>query len=391
MRPFSHRIRSIEMSSTSASVNAVAEMRRAGVDVIDFGPGEPHFATPEHIKNAAIKAIYDNKTKYTAVSGTAELRDAIVARHRRDFGSKYTAEEVIACPGGKYSLFIAMQILVDAGDEVIVPTPSWVSFKEMVHFAGGRCVFVDTTADDFRLTPEDIRRALTPRTKVMILNFPNNPSGAVMDGGTLERILEIAAQHDIWVLSDECYVYITFSGNPVSAGQFGEYSDNVVIVGSLSKTYAMTGWRVGYALGPSSVIQAMQCLQSQEVSCACSVSQAAGIAALTGSQDCIEHMRKDYSRLSDIAQEGLRGLPGIHTTRPGGAFYLFPDISEQLRLRNLQSANQWAQMLLEKHAVVVVPGEGFGSSHHVRLAYCVSEAALMRGLQKIRDFCSTGP
>jgi len=390
MRPFSHRIRSIEISSTSATVNAVAEMRRAGIDVVDFGPGEPHFPTPEHVKNAAIKAIHDNKTKYTAVSGTAELRDAIVARHRSDFGSKYATEEVIACPGGKYSLFIAIQILVDAGDEVIIPTPSWVSFKEMVHFAGGKCVFVDTAADDFRLTSQNIRRALTSRTKLIVLNFPNNPSGAVMNVATLEEILGIAAQHDIWILSDECYVYITFSGNPVSAGQFSRYSNNLVIVGSLSKTYAMTGWRVGYALGPAPVIRAMQCLQSQEISCASSVSQAAGIAALTGSQECVEHMRKDYSRLSDIAQEGLRGLPGITATRPGGAFYLFPDISEQLRLRNFQSANQWAKVLLEKQGVVVVPGEGFGSSHHVRLAYCVNEVSLKRGLQKIRDFCSTG-
>ena len=387
IRPFSRRINSIEMSSTSATVNTVAQMRRSGVDVVDLGPGEPHFATPEHIKQAAIGAIHNNQTKYTSVPGIADLREAIVQRHRMDFGSNYTFEEVIACPGGKYSLFMAMQILVDEGDEVVVPTPSWVSFKDMVRFAGGKCVFADTTHNDFVLTPEIVERALTPRTKVIVLNFPNNPSGALIDAASLERIVEIAADRNIWVVADECYVYLTFSGKPVSVGQFKGRASNVVIVGSLSKTYAMTGWRLGYALAPAAVISAMQTLQSQEISCPCSVSQVAGVAALTGPQECVEQMRQDYAKLRDQAMAGLKDLPGIRTVTPGGAFFVFPDVSGQLQRRKMQGAREFCAMLLREYGVVVVPGEGFGSASHVRLAYSVSERQLARGLGKIREFC----
>jgi len=387
IRPFSRRFSSIEMSSTSATVNAVAQMRRSGVDVVDLGPGEPHFATPDHIKQAAISAIHNNKTKYTAVPGTAELREAIVQRHRMDFGSNYSFEEVIACPGGKYTLFMAMQILVEEGDEVVVPTPSWVSFKDMVRFAGGKCVFVDTTHNDFVLTPEIVERALTPRTKLIILNFPNNPSGALIDAASLDRIVEMAVARNIWVVADECYVYLTFAGKPLSASQFNGYASNVVIVGSLSKTYAMTGWRVGYALAPAPVISAMQTLQSQEISCPCSVSQVAAIAALTGPQDCVEQMRRAYVQLRDQVVVGLKDLPGIKIVTPGGAFFVFPEVSGQLQRRNLQSAREFSALLLREFGVVVVPGEGFGSAAHVRIAYSVSERELARGVRKIRELC----
>jgi aspartate aminotransferase len=375
------------MSSTSATVNSVAQLRRSGVNVVDLGPGEPHFATPEHIKQAAIAAIYNNKTKYTAVPGTAELREAIIQRHRQDFQSNYSFEEVIACPGGKYALFMAMQVLIEEGDEAIIPTPSWVSFKDMVRFAGGKCVFANTIQNDFVLTPEIVERALTQRTKVIVLNFPNNPSGAVIGADSLERIVEIASSRKIWVVADECYLYLTFAGKPLSVSQVMRDASNVVIVGSLSKTYAMTGWRLGYALAPAPVISAMQTLQSQEISCPCSVSQIAGIAALTGPQDCIESMRQEYVRLRDQAMTGLKDLPGIKTVTPEGAFFVFPEVSGQLRFLNLQTAREFSSLLLRECGVVVVPGEGFGSTTHVRLAYSVSEAELARGLQRIREFC----
>ena len=387
IRPFSRRISSIEMSSTSATVNTVAQMKRSGVDVVDLGPGEPHFATPEHIKQAAIGAIHNNQTKYTSVPGIADLREAIVQRHRMDFGSNYSFEEVIACPGGKYSLFMAMQILVDEGDEVVVPTPSWVSFKDMVRFAGGKCVFADTTQNDFVLTPEIVERALTPRTKVIVLNFPNNPSGALIDIASLERIVKMAADRNIWVVADECYAYLTFIGTPLSVGQLKGLLSNVVLVGSLSKTYAMTGWRLGYALAPAAVVTAMQTLQSQEISCPCSISQIAGIAALVGPQDCVEQMRQGYAKLRDQAVAGLKDLPGIRTVTPGGAFFVFPDVSGQLQRRNMQSAREFCATLLRECGVIMVPGEGFGSPTHVRLAYSVSERELGRGLKKIREFC----
>src|SRR5579862_3924098 len=253
IRPFSRRLNAIEISSTSETVNAVARLRSSGVSVIDLGPGEPHFSTPEHIKQAAIAAIHDNNTKYTAVPGMGKLREAIVQRHHQDFGSNYRVEEVIACPGGK-------------------------------------CVFVDTSANDFILAPEIVERALTSRTKVIVLNFPNNPSGALIEASRLERIVEIAAARNIWVIADECYAYLTFVGKPLSVAQVMHDASNVVIVGSLSKTYAMTGWRLGYALAPEPLISAMQTLQSQEISCPCSVTQVAGIAALTGPQECVESM-----------------------------------------------------------------------------------------------------
>jgi aspartate aminotransferase len=387
IRPFSSRLSSIEMSSTSAAVNAVAQLRRSGVDVVDLGPGEPHFATPDHIKRAAIGAIHNNKTKYTAVSGTAELREAIVQRHHQDFGSNYGLEEVIACPGGKYALFMAMQILIEEGDEAVIPTPSWVSFKDMVRFAGGKCVFVDTTQNDFVLTPEIVERALTGYTKVIVLNFPNNPSGALIDAASLERIVEVAASRNIWVVADECYVYLTFGGKPLSVAQVMRHASNVVIVGSLSKTYAMTGWRLGYALAPAPVISAMQALQSQEISCPCSVTQIAGIAALTGTQECVESMRQEYAQLRDQAVAGLKDLPGIRAVTPEGAFYVFPDVSGQLRFLNLQTAREFSSLLLRECGVVVVPGDGFGSATHVRLAYSVSKHELARGVQKLREFC----
>jgi len=257
----------------------------------------------------------------------------------------------------------------------------------MVHFAGGKCVFADTTQNDFILTPEIVERALTPRTKVIVLNFPNNPSGALIDGASLDRIVGMAAARDIWVVADECYAYLTFIGKPLSAGQLKKHPSNVVIVGSLSKTYAMTGWRLGYALAPAPIITAMQTLQSQEISCPCSVSQVAGSAALTGPQDCVEQMRQDYSKLRDQAMAGLKDLPGIRTVKPEGAFYVFPDVSGQLRRRKIQGAREFCAMLLRESGVVVIPGDGFGSATHVRLAYSVSERELARGLGKIRAFC----
>ncbi|HEV3481018.1 MAG TPA: pyridoxal phosphate-dependent aminotransferase [Candidatus Acidoferrales bacterium] len=387
IRAFSHRLNSIEMSSTSETVNAVEQLRKSGLNVVDLGPGEPPFATPEHIKQAAIGAIHNDKTKYTAVCGMADLREAIVRRHHLDFGSNYSLEEVIACPGGKYALFMAMQILMDEGDEAVIPTPTWVSFKDMVRFAGGRCVFVDTTQNDFVLAPETVERALTRRTKVIVLNFPNNPSGALIDATSLERIVEIAASRNIWVVADECYVYLNFVGKPLSVAQVMRHASNVVIVGSLSKTYAMTGWRLGYALAPAPVISAMQTLQSQEISCPTSVTQIAGIAALTGPQDCVELMRQEYAQLRDQAVAGLKGLPGIRTVTAEGAFFLFPDVSGQLQSLNLQTAREFSLSLLRECGVVVVPGEGFGSATHVRLAYSVSKYELARGIQKLREFC----
>ncbi len=245
------RINRIEPSATMAVVAEADKLRQQGIDVVDFGAGEPHFSTPQHVKDAAIAAIQNNFSKYTAVGGTIELRDAIIHRHAADFGSAYKREETMASTGGKHVLFNAIQVLVDHGDEVILPVPYWVSFKDIVRYAGGNCVLLETDeAKGFRVTAEMIERLVTPRTKLIILNSPSNPSGAVMSPEDLTEVVAMAAQRGIWVISDECYVYLNYTGKQFSVGSLNEYRDWMVIVGSLSKTYAMTGWRLGYALAP---------------------------------------------------------------------------------------------------------------------------------------------
>jgi aspartate aminotransferase len=386
IRPFSRRMDSIAISSTSATVNAVAERKAAGLNLVDFGAGEPHFATPQHIKEAAYAAIARGQTKYTAVPGTAELRESILWRHNEDFGSDYRFEEVIACPGGKYALFAALQVVVDEGDEVILPVPYWVSFKDMVHFAGGKCVFVDTTDDDFALTAQKIARAVTSRTKAIILNYPNNPTGAVLAREHIAEIVDMAARRNIWIISDECYAYLVYSGNPFSAGELKPAKDHMIIVGSLSKTYAMTGWRLGYALAPAPVIAAVEVIQSQAISCACAVTQAAAVAALTGPQECVREMVSEYKRLRDRTVAAVSEFPGVRTTVPGGAFYLFPDISEQLRAKG-QSAPELCAALLD-HGVATVPGTGFGAANHIRMSFACAERELASGLEAMRKFFS---
>ena len=261
------RINRIEPSATMAVVAEADKLRAQGIDVVDFGAGEPHFSTPQHIKDAGIAAIQGNFTKYTAVAGTPELRDAIVQRHATDFASNYRREEVIASVGGKHALFNAVQVLVGHGDEVILPVPYWVSFKDIVRYAGGDCVLLQSDeSQDFRLTAAMVARLITPRTKVIILNSPSNPSGAVMSPEDMTEVVRLAHDRGIWVLSDECYVYLNYTGKNFSVGSLRDYKERMVVLGSLSKTYAMTGWRLGYALAPAPVVSAMAKLQSQSTS-----------------------------------------------------------------------------------------------------------------------------
>lgn len=381
------RINRIEPSATMAVVAEADKLRAQGIDVVDFGAGEPHFSTPQHIKDAAIAAIQANFTKYTAVPGTPELRDAIVHRHAVDFDSDYRREEVIASTGGKNALFNAMQVLVDHGDEVILPVPYWVSFKDIVRYAGGKCVLLHTyESKGFRVTADMVSRLVTDRTKAIILNSPSNPSGAVMSAEDLTAITRLAHDRGIWVLSDECYVYLNYTGRKFSVGSLRQYKDRIVVLGSLSKTYAMTGWRLGYALGPSAVIGAMSKLQSQSTSNPTSIVQKAAVAALKGPQDCVENMRHEYIELRDHVVKGLRSIPGITCTMPEGAFYAYPNISAFLGRSEVKSAADVAGRLLREAHVATVPGEGFGTSDHIRVSYATSKAELDRGLERMRKF-----
>jgi len=384
------RINRIEPSATMAVVAEADKLRQQGIDVVDFGAGEPHFATPQHIKDAAINAIQSNFSKYTAVGGTTELRDAIVHRHAVDFDSDYRREETIASVGGKHALFNAIQVLVDHGDEVILPVPYWVSFKDIVRYAGGNCVLLETDEEQgFRVTAEMIERLITPRTKLIILNSPSNPSGAVMSPEDLKEVVRLAADRGIWVISDECYVYLSYTGKRFSIGSLREYRERMVIVGSLSKTYAMTGWRLGYALAPAPIVNAMQKLQSQSTSNPTSIVQKAAVAALNGPQQCVEEMRQEYIRLRDHVVKGLRSIPGIKCTLPEGAFYAYPNISSFIGRNGIGSASDLAGRLLRESHVATVPGEGFGTRDHIRVSYATTVAELDRGLERMRKFLTT--
>jgi aspartate aminotransferase len=385
--PFSARINRIEISATIAMTAEAAKLRAKGIDLSDLGMGEPHFNTPRHIKDAGIAAIEQNFTKYTAVGGIPELRKAIVKRHAEDFGSDYKPDEAVASTGGKQALFNAIQVLVDHGDEVIIPVPYWVSFKDIVEYAGGKCVYVEADEEqDFRITAEMIERAITSRTRAIILNTPSNPSGAVMNPDDLRDVLLMAHRRGIHVISDECYVYLNFTGDIQSAGSIAEAKEHLVIIGSLSKTYAMTGWRSGYALGPAPVIAAINKLQSQSTSNPSSMVQKAAIAALEGPQDCIAEFRADYIRLRDRAMKDMLSIPGIHCARPEGAFYLYPNVSAYLGRSGLNSGIDVANRLLHEAHVVTVPGEGFGTHEHVRLSYATSSAVLTEAVKRMKQF-----
>jgi aspartate aminotransferase len=383
------RINRIEVSATMAVVAEADKLRQAGVDVVDLSVGEPHFPTPQHIKDAAIAAINANFTRYTAVGGTVELKDAIIQRHAQDFGSSYKRDETMASVGGKHVLFNAIQVLVDHGDEVILPVPYWVSFKDIVRYAGGTCVFLESDeSQGFRITADMVARLVTPRTKLIILNSPSNPSGAVMSPEDMTEVVRLAAERGIWVISDECYVYLNYSGREFSIGSLNEYRERFVVVGSLSKTYAMTGWRMGYALSTAPVISAMAKLQSQSTSNPTSIVQKAAVAALKGPQDCVGEMRKDYIRLRDQVLRGLQAIPGIKCARPEGAFYVYPNISAFLG-RGINSPSEFARKLLHEAHVATVPGEGFGTNEHVRISYATSEKELDRGLERLRNFVAS--
>jgi aspartate aminotransferase len=381
------RINRIEVSATMAITAEALRLKAQGIDLADFGAGEPHFATPRHIKDAAIDAIEKNFTRYTAVAGVPEVRKAVVERHAADFGTNYTVEECVFTTGGKLALFNAMQVLVDHGDEVILPVPYWVSFKDIIQYAGGVPVFVQSREDEnFRITAAMIEKAITPKTKAIVLNTPSNPSGAVVSQEDLEGIVRMAHKHGIYVLLDECYVYLSFNGQIVSGGSFTDCKEHIVILGSLSKTYAMTGWRAGFALGPKPIISAMSKLQSQSTSNTASMVQRASIAALTASQDCVAEMRAEYIKLRDQVLAGFKTIPGLTCTVPEGAFYVYPNVSAFFGKGGVKTASDIAARLLSDAHVVVVPGEAFGTADHIRLSYAVSSDVIDKGVERMRTY-----
>lgn len=384
---FSDRINRIEVSATMAITAEALRLKQTGIDLADFGAGEPHFNTPEHIKQAAIDAIAQNHTRYTAVAGIPQVRKAVVERHAADFGSNYAPDECEFTTGGKLALFNAIEVLVDHGDEVILPVPYWVSFKDIIQFAGGVPVYVHAKEEEnFRITAAMIEAAITDRTRVIILNTPSNPSGAVMAPDDLESIVRLAHRRGIYLLLDECYIYLDFQGKSVSGASFQDCKDHLVVLGSLSKTYAMTGWRAGYALGPKLIIAAMGKLQSQSTSNTASFVQHASVAALNGSQACIDEMKADYIRLRDRMLAGLATIPGITCTVPQGAFYVYPNVSAFFSKPDTGSASRIAARLLSEAHVVCVPGEAFGTDEHLRFSYATSADVIDKGIERMQTF-----
>ena len=381
------RLSTISVSSTVKVSSEAGRLKREGVDVVDFGAGEPDFPTPDNIKAAAVRALDENFTKYTAVDGVIDLKKAICERHASDFGTSFEPAECVVTVGGKHVIFNLMQVLVNPGDEVIVPVPYWVTYKDVINYAGGKCVFVNTDeAAGFALTAEMVERHITPKTKVIIVNSPSNPSGAVLDDEEFRKIYALTARKGIWLITDECYCHFLYSGKPYSVASEQGAKDTVIVAGSLSKTYAMTGWRIGFGLAPKSVIQGIVKLQSHMTSNPTSISQKAAIEALRGPQESVQEMLGEYTVRRAFVIDRLRKIPGVSVQEPNGAFYAYPNISAAMKKLGIGSALEFSERLLKEAHVAVVPGEAFGTDEHVRISYATSLFELERGLDRIDRF-----
>jgi aspartate aminotransferase len=363
------------------------KLRSQGVDVVDFGAGEPDFPTPDNIKQAAVRAIEQNFTKYTGAGGTLELKQAVCERHAKDFGTDYKPAECIISVGGKHVIFNLTQALVNPGDEVIIPVPYWVTYKDVVNYAGGKCVFVETDEQNgFTLTAAMIEPRLTSRTRMILINSPSNPSGAVLDRGEFEKIYHLTSRRGIYLLTDECYCHFLYEGSPFSIASLPGAKETVLVAGTLSKTYAMTGWRVGFGLVPQPIAGAMLKLQSHSTSNPTSISQKAGVEALRGPQESVGIMLAEYCKRRDFVIRRLRQIPGVRCAEPKGAFYAYPNIGVALGKKGIQNTLQFSERLLAEAHVAVVPGEAFGTNQHIRISYATSMRELERGLDRIHQF-----
>jgi aspartate aminotransferase len=362
------------------------KLRREGADVVDFGAGEPDFPTPDNIKRAGIEAINHNFTKYTNAAGTMELKQAICERHKLDYGTSYAPNECVVTVGGKHAIFNLIQALVEPGDEVVIPVPYWVTYKDVVNYAGAKCVFVDTDENEgFDLRASMIERALTPQTKMILINSPSNPSGAVFAWGELEKIVAMAKDRGIWILTDECYHRFLYDSKAVSLASIPGVKETIVVAGSLSKTYAMTGWRIGFVLAPAAVANGITKLQSHSTSNPTSISQKAALEALKGPQESVAIMLAEYKKRRDYVIARLRAMPGVKTQVPQGAFYAYPNVSAAYT-GGIANSLQFAEKLLAEEFVAVVPGEAFGTNEHIRISYATSMKELEKGLDRLAKF-----
>jgi aspartate aminotransferase len=385
--PIAERISSISVSSTMKVSAEADRLRSEGVDVVDFGAGEPDFPTPDNIKQAAVRALDANFTKYTAAGGTLELKKAVCEKHAADFGTAYKPNECIISVGAKHVIFNLIQSLVNPGEEVVIPVPYWVTYQDVVNFTGGKCVFVQTEEEQgFTLTAAMLERSLTPRTRMVILNSPCNPSGAVIERAEFEKILKLTADRGIYLMTDECYDKFVYDSEPFSIASVPGGKDTLLVVGSLSKTYAMTGWRIGFGLVPAPIVQAMTKLQSHSTSNPASIAQKAAVEALRGPQESVGLMLAEYRRRRDFVVSRLRAIPGVKCYEPRGAFYVYPNVAVAIGKSGIASTLQFAEKLLAEAGVAVVPGEAFGTDRHIRLSYATSMGELERGIERLHKF-----
>jgi len=389
---FAQRLAHVSASATLKVAAEAERLRRAGFNVVDFSAGEPDFPTPQHVKDAGKAAIDANFTRYTAAAGIPELREAVCARYKRDYGVEIAAAEVLMTAGGKQALFNTALALFDNGDEVITHAPYWPTIPEQVKLAGATPVIVQTRSEDgFAVDAEAMIRAITPRTKAIILNSPCNPTGALVDEATAGAITDAAAKRGIWMIVDLCYEQLIYEKVPHNLVRvlFDRHRDRTVIAGSASKSYAMTGWRCGWTIAPKELTSAFNTIQGQTTSNITSITQKAALAAVSGAQDSVVVMLNEYRKRRDSIHQWLTANPGIKCVMPGGAFYLFPDISGLLSPDGLKTSAEFAQALLEKEFVVVTPGEGFDAPGYLRISYATSMEQLREGATRILRFAES--
>lgn len=387
----SDRLNRLSPSATLAMSQRSSELKAQGVDIINMSVGEPDFNTPEHIKEAALKAVQDNWTRYSPVPGYPELKKAIAVKLKNENGLDYQPSQILCSNGAKQSVCNAIMALVNRGDEVIIPAPYWVSYPQMVLLAEGTPVTINTTIEqDFKVTPEQLEQAITPRTRAIILCSPSNPTGSVYSAAELEALKEVLLRHErVMVIADEIYEHINYVGAHASMAQFPDIKERVVIVNGVSKAYAMTGWRIGFIAAPEWVVKGCNKLQGQYTSGPCSVSQKAAEAAYTGSQECVETMRQAFERRRDLIVRLAREIPGLEVNNPQGAFYLFPKCSSFFGKRDgdrvINNSTDLAMYLLEVGHVATVGGDAFGSPECFRMSYATSEANITEAMRRIAD------
>ena len=390
---FTKRLDRIQPSATLAMTAKAAELRSQGIDVLNLSVGEPDFNTPKHIVEAAKNAMDNGFTKYTPGSGIIELKTAVCNKLSRDNNLSYNPNEIIISCGGKHALYNACQVLFESGDEVIIFSPYWVSFPDFVSVTGAQPIFVDTLPhNQYEPNFNDLKAKITPKTKGMIINSPSNPTGGVWSNSAIIQALEIAQEHNLWVFSDECYEQLVYDGQFTSIATLTNNKDKILTFQSCSKTYAMTGWRIGYTAGSKDVVKAMAKLQGQSTSCPNSIAQYAAIAALNGDQSEVSKMAKIFNHRRHLIVNGLNAIDHINCEMPNGAFYVFPDISYFLNKTynetRIKSASDLSLLLLNEKHIVTVSGDSFGAPNNIRFSYATSEEVINNTLIGLRDFCT---